>query len=231
MYTGEIAYPRTVSEYRSGAVKFLPGGIFSKHGFDDGDLLVPFLLFWSKERGLHRGPNSWRFLDSHILLFEAYRRFVELPGWEPVMFASTVHNPVRAACEWSGAARSSSEPRDAAGPVLVSCESLVALADELFPRRSEGWISLYNSIHELWCFSSGDRRFLVEAGLATPEETSLPMSLVPVVDRIVACFDLTDDECTLVSRILAEHALRRRSPHTPVQKLVDAVHAAKAVFS
>lgn len=212
------------------AVAFFPGSIFSKFGFEDGDLLADLLARWVLSRGLSPDEGDWRYVDAHVLLFEAYRRLVELPGWEPVMFVSTSHNPVRARCEWSGEPRVASEPCEDAAPVLVGTGDLLALADGLFPLRPKGWMALHHAVFDLWGFG----RPAVDLFGDTDPADELPIGTAfwpTAVDRIVAAHALSEEECLVAARLLVAYQANCAHGPVPPGVLDETVAMCRAVLA
>lgn len=209
----------------AGVVTFMPQDIYSKFGFADGDLLDDVLDDWGRSQGLDPSGGDWRLLDAHWLLWHAYHRFVARPGWEPVLFSYTAHNPVRAVSEWDDTAVAGL-PDDAC-PVRVPVSDLFSLCRELFPVRSRPWLQLHHALHSAWEFSPPAHPAFVDIDLDAPPGPQLQHSAhVRATDALCAFYQLTRDEMTLLARLLTQQRpVRDRSASggTPPAELEDLV--------
>lgn len=189
-------------------VAFQPMDIFSKWGFADGDLLDDLLDVWLPSAGFSIENGDWLYVNSHLLLWEAYARFVARPGSEPVMFVSTSHNPVRARRDWDERDRSSGTPAADAPQVLVPTEQLSALCAELFPLRSRGWMNLHHAFSGLQFWPGLDPELFGPPDLPPGAGADRLRMIVNLTDRTVSTLALDEDERLAVAMLL-------RSLHTP----------------
>jgi hypothetical protein len=184
-------------------VLFDPHDIYSKFGFGDGDMLDPVVADWARERGFDVDGEDWRLLSPHRLLWFAYHRFVARPEWEPVLFAHTSHNPVRAVSEWEGLGGPGLP--DDVEPVLVPLQRLRDLCAELFPSRPTVWKQLHHALHDAWMFKLPDHPAF--AGVEADAEPGLTPELsghVLATDALCAFYGLSDDEMVLLARLLRQ---------------------------
>jgi hypothetical protein len=223
----EQAEPQRTTPHTT--VTFSPGDIYSKWGFADGDLLADLLTEWAESRGMSLDEGGdWRYLDHKVLLYVAYQELVEKPGWEPVVFVHTSHNPVRAESDWEGSEPGSPEPNEESEPVEVSVEQIYALADRLFPPRSRSWLRLHHAAHDLWAYSGPD-----QLHFPLPDDELRSRLFGPAVDHIVERYGLSDEESAVVAMLLQSWRDGRsdRWETPPISVLRDAVATARAILA
>jgi hypothetical protein len=206
------------------AVYLRPGDIFSKWGFSDGDVFDDLLAAWTNER-FGGVDGDGLYFDRHRLLWHAYHRFVAHPGFEPVRFVRTIHNPVRAVCEWDGSERTCAEPDVDAPPVRVPVKAIFALCEELFPPRPPWWLALDEALRSASWVSDEPERFGLSQDLF---DTNDPTA--GITDAVIERFSLTPDSARLVASLLTGGRNGLWSPHDGIQ-LTDAVETARAALN
>jgi hypothetical protein len=202
-----------------------PGDIFSKWGFGDGDVFDDLLAGWTSERfGGVEDDCARLYFDRHRLLWHAYHRFVARPGFEPVRFVRTVHNPVRAVCEWDGSERTCAEPDEDAPPALIPVREIVSLCEELFPPRPQWWLTLDEALRPATWVRDEPERFGLSSDLFDENDPTSGLT-----DAVIERFSLTPDSALLVASLLTGGRNGLWSPFDGI-RLADAVATARAAL-
>jgi|Laugresubdmm15sn_1035100.scaffolds.fasta_scaffold46554_1 hypothetical protein len=201
-------------------VYLAPGDLVSKWGFEDGDFGYEQIETWARngywaemlpqDEDTESADSALRmYLSQRAFLIALVERHVVpvLPPGCRLVRIRTVHNPVRAEPTLDEDDEGYAEANDKlvafleqAPDVQVSGEELAALCEELFPFRSNSWLTMYQALWSNFHLVESIRTLSMTSKHLLGNDSNTFLSRY--VDNLSAVHD--DDELNLAAEIIRQ---------------------------